>query len=233
MQDQYDALFTAHLRPGRIYVKCWTGSSGGQKSSFGTPWKESDRKGGKMTVLDTIEKTEIRNLLGKGWLTHDGMWFYHTCREFGMEKANELNKAAINSMAPFEISRMKRVLGIDQKNFESFDELVQFMPAALELTLPDSVFQRFHLAPSAGNRICWKWDHQQCFAYKGMKQIGLIDGYRCGVMYRIECWLEAMGVGYLMNPVIQGCLMHEKGVCEGEIQIFFNSDALAARRNAP
>ena len=45
-----------------------------------------------MSVLDEIEKTEIRNLLGKGWLTHDGMWFYNICQEFGIEKANELNK---------------------------------------------------------------------------------------------------------------------------------------------
>ena len=53
-----------------------------------------------------------------------------------------------------------------------------------------------------------------------MKRIGAIDGYRCGVMYRIECWLEVLGVRYSMQPIIEGCLMHETGVCEGEIQIF-------------
>jgi len=177
----------------------------------------------RMGVLDGIEKTEIRNLLGKGWLTHDGMWFYHTCREFGIEKANELNKAAIKSMAPIEMDRMKRLLGIAREKFETFDELVQFMLAALELTLPDSVFKKFRFTPHAGNLIRWKWESLQCFAYKGMKQIGVIDGYRCGVMYRIECWLEALGVRYSMQPVIEGCLMHEKGVCQGEIQVFFTA----------
>jgi hypothetical protein len=176
-----------------------------------------------MRVLDGIEKTEIRNLLGKGWLTHDGMWFYHTCREFGIEKANELNKAAIKSLAPIEMDRMKRLLGIAPEKFETFDELVQFMLAALELTLPDSVFKKSRFTPHAGNLIRWKWESLQCFAYKGMKQIGVIDGYRCGVMYRIECWLEALGVSYSMQPVIEGCLMHEKGVCEGEIQVFFTA----------
>jgi hypothetical protein len=48
-----------------------------------------------------------------------------------------------------------------------------------------------------------------------MKQIGVIDGYRCGVMYRIECWLEALG-GYAMRPVIEGYLMYAKGAWEGE-----------------
>jgi hypothetical protein len=29
-----------------------------------------------MGVLDRIEKADLRDLLGKGWLTHDGLWFY-------------------------------------------------------------------------------------------------------------------------------------------------------------
>ena len=53
-----------------------------------------------------------------------------------------------------------------------------------------------------------------------MKQIGAIEGYRCGVMYRIECWFEALGVRYSMQPVIEGCLMHDKGICEGQIEVF-------------
>ena len=173
-----------------------------------------------MGVLDGIEKAEIRDLLGKGWLTHDGMWFYNTCLEFGIEKANALNKAAITSIAPIEIDRMKRLLGIAREKLETFDEFMQFMLSALEVTLPDSVFNKFSFTQHTGNLIRWKWEKGQCFAYKGMKQIGKIDGYRCGVMYRIECWLEALGVRYSIQPVIEGCLMHEKGVCEGEIQVF-------------
>ena len=175
-----------------------------------------------MGALEKIEKTEIRDLLGKGWLTHDGMWFYSTYLECGMEKANKLNKAAIKSMAPFEMDRMKRILGIVQEDLGNFDKLFQFMLAALELTLPESVFKNFHLAPSAENLIHWKWNDMKCFAYTGMKQIGLIDGYRCGVIYRVECWLEALGIKYEIQPVIEGCLMHEKGLCEGDIQIFLS-----------
>jgi len=173
-----------------------------------------------MEVLAGIKKREIRNLLGKGWLTHDGMWFYHACRELGIEKANALNKSAIKSMAPFEIDRMKRLLGIPKNQCETFDALIQFMNAALEVTLPESIFEKFHFSPSGRNIIHWKWESFACFAYKGMTQIGVIDEYHCGVMYRIECWLEALGVRYSMNPVIEGCLMHETGACEGEIQVF-------------
>ena len=171
-----------------------------------------------MKALEGVEKRDIRNLLGKGWLTHDGMWFYHVYREFGIETANELNKAAIKSMAPIEVDRIKRILGVTGR-LETFDEVMGFMLAGLELILPGSVARKLHFTPLAGNRMCWKWVASECFAYKGMKNIGAIDGYRCGVMYRIECWLDALDIGYAMRPKIEGCLMHEKGACEGEIQI--------------
>jgi hypothetical protein len=171
-----------------------------------------------MGVLDGVEKTEIRDVLGKGWLTHDGLWFYQAYREFGIEKANRLNKAAVQSLASIEINRMKGLLGM--KKIETFADLERFLSAALEVTLPDSVFNKFHFTAHAGNVMRWRWDSLQCFAYKGMKRIGAIDGYLCGVMYRIECWLEVLGIGYSMQPVIEGCLMHETGTCEGEIQIF-------------
>jgi len=177
-----------------------------------------------MGVLDRIKKTEIRDLLGKGWLTHDGMWFYHTCHELGIEKANELNKAAIKSLAPIEVDRMKRLLAIGQEKFKTIDELLKFMLPALELTLPNSVFKKLHFTAGDGNLIRWKWESLQCFAYKGMKQVGVIDRYHCGVIYRIECWLEALGVRYSIQPVIEGCLMHEKGACEGEIQVFISAE---------
>ena len=175
-----------------------------------------------MRVLDRIEKTDVRDLLGKGWLTHDGMWFYHSFREFGIERANALNIAAIKSMAPIEMERMKRVLGIDKERFDTFDELIDFMLSALELTMPDSVFKKIHFNSPARDIIHWDWEKWQCFAYKGMKQIGTIDRYRCGVMYRIECWLKALGIKYTMQPRIEGCLMHEKGICEGKIRVFLN-----------
>ena len=174
-----------------------------------------------MGLLDEIEKAEIKNLLGKGWLTHDGMWFYHTSQEFGIDKANELNKAAIKTMAPIEVGRMMRLLGMTQKKIENFTDLIQFMMSALELILPDSISKKLHFSTHTENLICWEWETDQCFAYKGMKQIGLIDRYNCGVMYRIECWLEVMGIKYSMRPAINGCLMHDKGECRGEIQTFF------------
>lgn len=172
-----------------------------------------------MSVLNKIGKREIRDLLGKGWLTHDGMWFYHTFQELGIEKANKLNKSAIRSLAPIEIERIKKVLGIGEEKIGTFEELKDFMLEAIELILPNSVFEKFRFRASPKDLLHWQWERGQCFAYKSMKQIGIIDGYSCGVMYRIECWLEALGIKYSIEPKIDKCIMHEKGACLGVINV--------------
>src|SRR5512137_2403555 len=78
---------------------------------------------------------EITDLLHKGWMSHDGMWFYHCFQEFGIEKANKLNKAAIKSLAPLEIERIRKALGIEKK-IENFQELKDFFEKACPLVIP-------------------------------------------------------------------------------------------------
>lgn len=173
----------------------------------------------RVSVLDKVEKKEIRDLLGKGWLTHDGMWFYHAFRELGIEKANTINKAAIRSLAPIEVKRTLKHLGINDQKIRTAGEIKNFMVDALELTLPSSVFEKINFSTSSNDLLHWEWENEECFAYKGMKRIGLIEEYRCGVMYRIECWFETLGINYTINPRIDKCIMSEKGMCRGDIRV--------------
>jgi hypothetical protein len=75
-------------------------------------------------------------------MTHDGMWFYHCFQEFGIETANQLNKAAI-------------------------------------------------------------------------------DKYECGVIYRLVCWFDALGLTYRAKPEITSCQMLSGGACGGEFAFDF------------
>ncbi|MBW2411377.1 MAG: hypothetical protein JRF72_16390 [Deltaproteobacteria bacterium] len=172
-----------------------------------------------MNALENIDKKDLRDLLGKGWLTHDGMWFYNTYQALGIEQANTLNKAAIRSIAPIEINRVKKILGLGEEKIQSFEILRDFMDKAFQLILPESVFGRFHFDASRKNTFHWEWEKGQCFAFKGMTQLGAIDEYRCGVMYRIECWLEALGINFSIDPPIDKCIMHTTGVCSGDIRV--------------
>jgi hypothetical protein len=172
-----------------------------------------------MSVLERVEKSELRDMLGKGWLTHDGMWFFHTSQAYGVEQANTLNKAAIRSIAPIEINRVKKILGVGEGEFESFEGLRDFLLNAFELILPGSVSRGFRFGASSENTLHWEWEKGACFAFNGMTQAGLIDDYRCGVIYRIECWLDALGVGSSTDPAIDRCIMHTTGTCSGDIRI--------------
>jgi hypothetical protein len=174
-----------------------------------------------MNALENIEKEDLRDLLGKGWLTHDGMWFYNTYQAAGIEQANTLNKAAIRAIAPIEINRVRKILGVGHGSIDSFEALRDFMFKAFELILPASVYEKFRFGESANNTLHWDWEKDQCFAYKGMCQMGIIDQYRCGVMYRVECWLKALDMNYRIDPRIDRCIMHSKGACSGEIRVFF------------
>lgn len=176
-----------------------------------------------MRTLDEIGKEEIRDYLGKGWLTHDGMWFYTVYKEFGVDVANRLNKEAIKSNAYIEVERAKRVFGIENKKFDSFEELTAFLQNVLELTLPYSIFSKGHFNIPSKNIIHWEWENKECFAYKGMERLGIVDQYKCGVIYRIECWFNLLGIEYTLNPKIENCLMAEKGSCSGDFVFYFNT----------
>ena len=86
----------------------------------------------KSQVLGRISKEDIRDFLGKGWLPHDGMWFYHTYQALGIKTANQLNQAAIHALAPIEVKRVKQIPGIGESDLVSLNDTETFMLNALE-----------------------------------------------------------------------------------------------------
>jgi len=174
-----------------------------------------------MRTFADVTKEEIRDLLGKGWLTHDGMWFYTVSRELGVDTANKFNKAAIKAMAPVEVKRLKQVTGLGDSQLTGIEVLKEFLPAGMQMILPVSVFSKLHFAVMPGNTLHWEWDRGECFAYKGMSRMGVIDRYECGVMYRVECWLELLGLKFTSTPQTAKCRMFANGDCSGEFHFEF------------
>lgn len=158
----------------------------------------------------------VKDYLTKSWLTHDAMWFFNAYKELGIETANRLNLAAIRAMVPLEIKRAKKIQGVTGERFESFDDLYRFIMAVLRLVLPSSLLDCFTAEMTGPGTFSWEWKKGECFAYKGVSMLGCIDRYECGVITRIRCWLDELGVEYRLEPEIRGCMMHEKGFCRGE-----------------
>jgi len=171
--------------------------------------------------FEEVSKEEIRDLLGKGWLTHDGMWFYTISNEYGVNVANKMNKAAIKAMVPIEVQRLKQVLAFDSDRLANVNEVMSFLKEGMRIILPLSVFSKFRFSSTSPNTLSWEWEKNECFAYKGMSRIGVIDKYECGVMYRIECWFESLGLTFESNFDMDRCQMHLKGFCRGEYIFHF------------
>ncbi len=68
-----------------------------------------------MRSVQEISQKECIDLLGKCWMTHDGMWFFHCLQEFGIAATNKINKSAIQSLSSIEINRIKHVLEIKNR----------------------------------------------------------------------------------------------------------------------
>jgi hypothetical protein len=169
--------------------------------------------------MESLEKKNVIDLLNKCWMTHDGMWFFHSLQEVGIEMTNKINKAAIRSLAPLEIKRIKEFLGIEGKDISTFEDFKDFFSGASELFIPD--FMNVTMSFPRQNVMHWEFAEKECFAFKGMQRIGIINEYECGVIHRIECWIESLGIKFDVRPKITKCSMIENPTCSGDFMLYF------------
>ncbi len=169
------------------------------------------------TDFNSLSKNELKEILNKNWMTHDAMWFYNCLREFGIEKTNKINKASIRGMAAIEIKRIKKAVGANQIN--TFDKFKSFFDQAMAIAT--GKFMKYKYSAPANNLIHGEWE--SCFAHEGMKALGVADRYECGVMLRINTWLDTLGIKYELEPKVSGCLMHIDGKCTWDYKFFFDA----------
>jgi hypothetical protein len=169
-----------------------------------------------MLNMRSLEKDELKELLIKGWMTHDAMWFYHCLQECGIEKTNRINKAAIKAMSAVEIKRIQKAVGAEK--LDTFDEFKRFFDITMEIATGE--FMKYTYSMPTNNLMHGEWE--SCFAYEGVKALGVVDRYECGIMLRIDTWLDTLGIQYEVEPKVTGCIMHTDGKCFRDYRFFFN-----------
>lgn len=166
--------------------------------------------------MKSLNKRELKELLIKNWMTHDGMWFYHCFKECGIDKTSNINKAAVRAMAIIEIKRIKKAIAIER--VETFERFKGFMDAVCNIIKAD--FMKFDYSfPS--DCVCHV-EMQECFAYDGINKIGMIDKYRCGIFDRFEGWFDGLDIKYSVTPQVDGCMMHTDGKCFRDFKLSFS-----------
>ncbi len=172
-----------------------------------------------MKLIDRLEKKELRELLGKCWFTHDGMWFYHAVSECGIEQASRLNRSAIESMVPIEIKRVKKAMNISDEQLTTFEGFKEFFASTADLLIPE--FVNVEITFGESGSVDWAFNEKGCFACNGVSLLGVVDEYECGPLFRIKCWLKALGIEFEMDPDVNYCIMPQRGECSGRFKLKF------------
>ncbi len=173
-----------------------------------------------MTVFGEITKEQLREFLVKNWMSHDGAWFFYTCMELGIDKANRLNKSAIKMLAEGEQKRLLKLMGWQNHKITTFEDLKTLIDNAFSLIKGD--FMGFTYSYPAKNVMHWVFSNGKCWAYEGMKNLGVEKEYECGVLWRVLCWIKDAGVKCEVHPPAKTCLMVTEGKCEGEFRFFLD-----------
>ena len=165
--------------------------------------------------MTPIAANEMADLLKKSWMTHDALWFRSCLEACGIEKTNQINRAAIYGAAKIEVKRLARRLGVEQ--IASFDALGDFIQQATAIIQAD--FMQFTCEAPRPNVL--RWEMHRCFAYEGVSRLGVIDRYQCGIFERLKGWLDGLGVAYAITPEGDDCMMHREGRCFREFHFAF------------
>jgi hypothetical protein len=142
-----------------------------------------------------------KDLLIKGWMSHDARWFMAVAKHFGMDAANRLNQSVCREIGQVEMKRyMKTLALLKPKDLEEY------------LTLNKAAFA-FYGSGLAEYDIKIL-DHQsyeiylkRCFAYENIMRAGIKDQYECGILARIQGWIDAQGLEHELTPPLGKCMM--------------------------
>jgi hypothetical protein len=142
-----------------------------------------------------------KDLLIKGWMSHDARWFMAVTQHFGIDVANRMNQSVCREIGRVEMKRFMKTLALSQpKDLEEY------------LTLKKAAFALY--GSGLAEYDIKTLDHQsyeihlkRCFAYENIVRAGIKDQYECGILARIQGWIDAQGLEHELTPALGKCMM--------------------------
>ena len=153
-------------------------------------------------ALKQITGEEVRDFLLTNWMTHDALWYREVASRFGMAEASPMNLRVCRSLGTIEL---RRLLKATRSGFpKDMGELKTIYEEGRRLLVPP--FFQGEVEFRGEDTVLFTT--RECFAHKGMTQVGLIDEYECGIFERIAGWFDAMELEYHRTPDLSRCLKH-------------------------
>jgi hypothetical protein len=145
-------------------------------------------------VLAKLTPEEREALIIQCWMSHDARWFMAAALTAGMEAAQKINRLAVREEGKVEARRLSKRLGLPPP--ETARDYLILQEAIIGLLGPDLL----------GYEIADVGDHgfdlriKRCFAFDNVSRAGIADQYLCGILPRVQGWLDATGLSYDWAP---------------------------------
>ncbi len=141
-----------------------------------------------------------RDLLIKGWMSHDARWYMAVAEHFGIETANRLNQMVAKELGRVEMKRFMKALGLSpSRNIEEYLDLKR---AGLSMFGHDLVDYDIKIL----DHQSYEMHLRRCFAHENIIRAGIKDQYECGLFSRLQGWIDAQGLEHELTPALGKCL---------------------------
>jgi len=166
--------------------------------------------------LKELSFSEQKDLLIKGWMSHDARWFIAVAERFGIEEANQLNQKVCRELGQVEMKRFMKTLALSPA--KDLEEYLTFNKAAFALYGSGLAEYDIKVLDHRSYEIHLK----RCFAYENIMRAGIKDQYECGILARIQGWIDAQGLEHELAPPLGKCMMVLGKECRYMITLQFS-----------
>jgi hypothetical protein len=167
-------------------------------------------------MLNSLSFEMEKNLLIKGWMSHDARWFMAVAKHFGMDAANQLNQSVCRELGRVEMKRYMKTLAISPAK-----DLVEFLTLKkAALSLYGSGLAEYEIMTL--NAQSYEMHMKRCFAYENIVRAGIADRCECGIFARLQGWIDAQGLEHQLTPPLGKCMMVLGKECRYRVTLHFH-----------
>jgi len=164
---------------------------------------------------DSLSFEMEKDLLIKGWMSHDARWFMAVADRFGIDTASRLNQMVARELGRVEMKRFMKALTLSSP--QNMEEYLNIKKAALSLFGPDLIEYEIKIL----DRQSYAMRLKRCFAHENIVRAGIKDQYECGILARIQGWIDAHGLEHELVPPLGKCMMVSGKECRYTITLNF------------
>ncbi len=167
-------------------------------------------------MLNLLSFDSQKDLLIKGWMSHDARWFMAVAEHFGIDAANRLNQSVCRELGRVEMKRLMKALNSSPP--KDISQYLSLKKEAILLYGPDLIEYEINIV----NHQSYEMHLKRCFAFENIVKAGIKDHCECGIFARIQGWIDAQGLEHELVPPLGKCMMVSGKKCSYTITLRFH-----------